>query len=146
MSLKTIRRIKWRNIFGLIFLVIVVFFIFAVITWITFLIEGDCVEKNNTKVCFTLSKDTVPRGSDVSITAVASNLGESVKGVGITMLLSPNLKNTSAGFQSIDALSPGDSVERTFTIRTTNERGRFKISFDIDSNGKSDKDLFLNVE
>ncbi|MBN2518343.1 MAG: hypothetical protein JXB14_05845 [Candidatus Altiarchaeota archaeon] len=146
MSLKTIKRIRWKNIFGLIFLVLVVVIIFTFASWVTFLVEGECTEKNSIKVCFEMSKDTVPKESKFTIKTTARNVGETARGLGIRMYLSPNLENASVTLHSINSLAPGDSVERTFTAKSKREVGRFKIWFDIDSDGKSDKDLYLDVE
>ncbi len=144
--LDTFRRIKWKNIVGLLVLILVVFALVYLVSIITVVLYGDCVEKGGIKVCFSASRTTVGRFDATTITTEVTNLRETISDAAVTMRLSPNLDNLSSTVQSIEAMAPGDTVKRDFKVSAQNERGRFKTEFDINADGKADKEIFITVE
>ncbi len=144
--LDTIRRIKWRNIAGLTALILVVFFLVYLVSFITTLLYGDCVEKENIKVCFSVGKQSLERYGATVITAEITNTGRTVSGAVVNMRLSPNLDNLSSTTQEVETMAPGDTVKREFRIAAKGERGRFRVEFDTNSDNKPDKEMFITVD
>jgi len=143
---KTLKRIKWRNIFGLMILVALILFIVTAASWLNRAIEGDCVEKNGIKVCFWTDKDVMAVGGSNTVHFRIRNVGQSTRSASVGVGVSPNLVNLTPSFHHVDAIAPGEAVERQFGLRAKDERGRFKVGFDIDADTKPDKELYLTVE
>ena len=145
MVLRSMKRVKWRNIIGLVVLVVVVFMLVSGISWLDRAINGDCVSAGSTKACFVVEGSTVNKGGLSIVKVTVSNIGKTTHGAIVAMGLSPNLRNASSTYQEIDALAPGDAVERTFKIRAGTEKGSFKVGFDIDSDTYPEKEMFIEV-
>jgi hypothetical protein len=146
MALDTIRRIKWKNIFGLVLLITITALLVLGVLFLGALIYGDCVEEKGVKVCFSVDKTTLEPSESANVTTRVTNVGKTTQGAVISMSLSPNLENASATLQNIPAMAPGDTVERRFAVRAKGEVGSFKVSFDIDLDGASEKDIYLAVK
>lgn len=142
----TIRRIKWKNITGLVLLILIIFAVIAIAAFLSTVFYGDCVEKSGVKVCFSMDKSAVKQNSGATITTDITNMGETLRGVLVTMRMSPNLVNTSATWQEVGSMAPGDTVKRKFHVSSKDELGRFTLEFDINNDGKTDKELYLSVE
>ena len=142
----TAKRVKWKNIFGLLMFIIIVFAVIALISVISLLLYGDCTEKGNIKVCFDVENTEIGRQEATAITTDITNTGEGITDAVITMRVSPNLEALSNSSQDIEAMAPGDTVQRTFRVASKNEIGEFVIEFDIDSDLKTDKEIRISVE
>jgi len=142
----TLRRIKWKNITGLIILMVIVFTIVFIINILNGFIYGDCVEKDGTKVCFSVDKTTLNRFETSVISIDVSNTGKALSDATIISRMSPNLENKTAMTEVIKQMAPGDTIQREFRIAAKDEKGRFKVEFDINGDGVADKELFLSVK
>jgi hypothetical protein len=141
-----IRRIKWKNISGLILLVLIVFMVIYLVSFIGLLLYGDCVEKGGTQVCFSVENSRMPRYESTKISLDISNREDYVSSAVIEMRLSPNLQNLTNTRQVIEKMAPGDTVKRDFRIAAGGESGRFKVDFDIDQDNRPDKEIYITVE
>lgn len=142
----TIRRIKWMNIFGLLMFVIVVFVLIGIFSFLNVLVHGDCVERGNLKVCFSVERSALKRGEVTAITTDITNTAETLSDASVSVRMSPNLENASVMAHQVEAMAPGDTVRREFRVKAREELGRFKVEFDIDADGSPDKEVFLTVE
>jgi|GEM_PF-1566101 len=143
---RTIRRIKWRNIMGLIVLMALIMFVVSAVTWLNHAIVGDCVEKSGIKVCFWTDEPAMGINGMNTINFRITNVADVTKPASVAMGVSPNLMNTTAIYYRVDAIAPGESIEKSFGVRAKGERGRFKVGFDIDADTHADKELYLTVE
>jgi len=141
-----IRRIKWKNITGLVMLVAIVFVLVYLVSVVTVVLYGDCVEEKGVKVCFSVEKQTLNEYDATSITVEIINMADTLSDATVSMRLSPNLDNLSSTVESVESMAPGDTVRREFRIAARGEKGRFKVEFDIDSDSKTDKEIFITVE
>ena len=144
--LDTIRRVKWKNITGLVMLIVIVFVLVYLVSVITVVLYGDCVEEKGVKVCFSVEKQTVREFEPTTIRAEIINMAETLSDATVSMRLSPNLDNLSSTVESVESMAPGDTIKREFRIAARGEKGRFKVEFDVDSDSKTDKEIFITVE
>jgi urease accessory protein UreF len=142
----TVKRVKWKNIFGLLMLILVVFAVISLMSVINLIVYGDCVERGDLRVCFEVDETTIGRQEATEIKTETTNTGKSITDAVVTMSVSPNLEALSNKTQDIEAMAPSDTVERKFRVAAQNEVGEFVVEFDIDSDLKTDKKIWLTVE
>jgi len=104
-AIETIRRIRWRNIMGLVIFVIVAFLLVGIFAFFNLLVHGDCVEKGGVKACFSVEKTTLDPNGWTRITVDVTNTGKYLSEAGIAMRVSPNLANMSATQQQIPQMA-----------------------------------------
>lgn len=141
----TIRRIRWKNITGLVLFIIIIFVLLSIIAFVNVLVHGDCVEKEHIKVCFSVEKSNLDPQEVTTINTDVTNTGETIGSATISLRMSPNLKNMSETAQKVDQMAPGDTVKRQFRVGARKELGKFKVEFDIDQDEIADKEIFLTV-
>lgn len=117
-----------------------------IISFFGTLLYGDCVERSATKVCFSVKDSEIGLGEKTQIGLDIINIGESLNNAVVTSRISPNLRNLSDMAQEVGPMAPGDKIRRVFVLESRNERGRFKIEFDINSDQISDKEIFITVK
>lgn len=145
MALETVSKIKWKNIFGLVFLILIIYLIFAIGPFIEKVTQGDCVEKDETRVCFKLQKGSVGLNETTTITASIQNKAKYEKGVKVAMYVSPNMAYVGNNSYEIPSLAPGDTLDRVFTVQAGAEKGRFFVGYDINNDEKIDYTLYVSV-
>ncbi len=145
-AIDVIRRIRWKNIMGLMVFAAIAVLLVAMFAFFNVLVHGDCVEKSGTKACFSVEKSTIEPTGWTRITVDATNTGKSLSDAYIAMRVSPNLANMSATSQDIPQMAPGDTIKREFRVAARGELGRFKVEFDINNDGLADKELFISVK
>jgi len=141
----TIQRVRWKNITGLVLLVLIIFVLTAIFAFFNAWINGDCVEEDGIKVCFSPEKSQIARYEVTKITTDVINTGDSISDAVISVRISPNLENKSALAQEIGEMAPGDTIKRNFKIAAKAEAGRFRVDFDINGDGLTDKEIWLTV-
>ena len=72
----TIKRVKWKNITGLILFIVIIFVLISIFSFVSVLVHGDCVERDHTKVCFHVEKSTLKINERTKITTDVTNTGE----------------------------------------------------------------------
>lgn len=143
---RMVKKVKWKNIFGLVAFVVVVFVIITVYSFVNSFLKGDCVEKEYLKACFSVDKSNLAKHEVAVITIDVTNIGKIPTNATLSLTVSPNLLNMSATTQAIGVMNPEDSVKREFRIASKDEVGKFKIEVDMNRDGVSDKDIFLTVK
>ena len=143
----TVKRVRWKNILGLIVLVAVVFVALVAFSWISGIMNGDCVQKGDIKVCFSTTK-SVQGGIEVTtIKTDVKNVGKLLTDASITMTPSPNLENRSAeSYRTLTKLAPGDTIEWVFEVAPKETKGRFIVEFDINGDGNSDNEIYVEAK
>lgn len=143
--ISTIRRIKWRNITGLLVFVIIAFAVVYLVSAIDAAFKGDCVEKEYLKACFSMDKSSIPKHEISTITIDVTNKGKIDANATVVISASSNLEIVSAASQN-GILAPGDTMKKTFKVAAKDEVGVFKVNVDINNDGGSDKELSIRVE
>jgi len=143
----TVKRVRWKNILGLIVLVVVVFVALVAFSWISGIMNGDCIQKGDIKVCFSTTQ-SVQGGIEVTtIKTEVRNVGKLLTDASITMIPSPNLENRSVeSYRTVTKLAPGDTIEWLFRVAPTETKGRFVVEFYINDDRVSDKEIYIEVK
>jgi len=140
------RRVKWKNIAGLVAMLLVIVVVIMSAVVVSNMFKPDCVEKEYLRVCFSVDKTTLPKHEVSTITTEITNMGKIPTNGTITLMLSPNLINMSSLSQGIGMMNPDDTIKREFKVASLDEVGKFKIEFDINHDGAADKSMFIKVE
>jgi len=143
--ISTIRRIRWRNITGLLVFVIIAFAVVYLVSAIDAAFKGDCIEKDYLKACFSIDKSSIPKHEISTITIDVTNKGKIDANATVVIAASSNLEIVSTASQS-GVLAPGDTMRKTFRVAAKDEVGTFKIDIDLNNDGGSDKKLLIRVE
>lgn len=143
------KKIKWKNIFGLIALVIIVFAAITIFSAISSALKGDCIEKEGIKACFSMSKKVEGWQDVTTVRIEVTNTGKLLSGAAVSMSPSPNLEALSlTTYTTQEKLAPGDSIQWEFKVAPKDEgvQGKFVVEFDIDADGLSDKQVSVEVK